>query len=646
MSRYLARRGAIILGASAILLAASAASAHDPREFGPFRAPDGQPVVPGPGVGASLAVAARPQQPVLDNFRVVGHLDVGGETWNGDVFLYDHGATVGKHAYVGNAGRPCLGKGISIIDVTDPSNPVRVGRAGEHEGVSNEDVVVRRIGGRDILGVGVQICGENGRAGLALFDVTDPSDPTELSFLPMPSGGVHELDMVVRPDGRALALLAVPFAEFEDVWFGGNNGGEFRIVDITDPTDPQEIADWGIIRGSDLRIPGGNDPISSSFQGLGNFPAIFVHSARGANNGMRAYVSYWDAGVLKFDISDPSDPQLVAHTLFRESADGDAHSVTPFEIGGSRYLFTNDEDSTPMSPALLFELGDLGSPEDDRDGHPVIELPWAPTLLSDQGELTRRVFDARDGCQESDFIGAAGRFVLIDAVDPFYEGIIEGWTVPCAIGGQALRAADAGARAIVFNMVSPDDAYPLGPRSARVHRSIQERAVGVPMVMVSDIDEVADRIRDRSAEGGNDERLTLRPGYPSYGFLRVFAEDTARDRDGDGIRDYAQVGSFAGLPNVQGDRFPAPGEWTIHNTEVLRHRAYSSWYSNGIVALEVTDPVRPRIVGRFVPSFPGRASSIGVWGVAVDPETNLIYASDIDQGLWVIRPRGAARALP
>jgi len=64
------------------------------------------------------------------------------------------------------------------------------------------------------------------------------------------------------------------------------------------------------------------------------------------------------------------------------------------------------------------------------------------------------------------------------------------------------------------------------------------------------------------------------------------------------------------------------------------------------VALDVADPARPRYVGRFVPAFPGTDRSFGMWGVAVDPETNLVYASDIDQGLWILRPRGEARALP
>ena len=81
-----------------------------------------------------------------------------------------------------------------------------VAYAGHAPGVSTEDMVVRRIGGRDILGVGVQSCKAGYVGGLELIDVTDPSNPVTLSFLPVPSGGVHELDMTVRPDGKALAI--------------------------------------------------------------------------------------------------------------------------------------------------------------------------------------------------------------------------------------------------------------------------------------------------------------------------------------------------------------------------------------------------------------------------------------------------------
>jgi hypothetical protein len=53
-----------------------------------------------------------------------------------------------------------------------------------------------------------------------------------------------------------------------------------------------------------------------------------------------------------------------------------------------------------------------------------------------------------------------------------------------------------------------------------------------------------------------------------------------------------------------GELNPPEGGWSIHNTEVLADRAYSSWYSHGIVALDVSHPTRPAKVGQFVPPPP------------------------------------------
>jgi hypothetical protein len=39
------------------------------------------------------------------------------------------------------------------------------------------------------------------------------------------------------------------------------------------------------------------------------------------------------------------------------------------------------------------------------------------------------------------------------------------------------------------------------------------------------------------------------------------------------------------------------------------------------------------------------ASSVGpaeVWGVAIDPETGIVYASDMRTGLWIVEPTGPA----
>jgi hypothetical protein len=456
---------------------------------------------------AKQFAAGPPSQLVADNFDVLGHVNLGGGSPNGDVFFFDHGGSVGKYAYVGTWGSPCSGHGVKIIDVNDPTQPRVVARVGGRTGISNEDIVVVEIGDMDVLGIGVQLCKpQGGSGGLQLFDVTDPTSPSALAFEPVPAGGVHELDMVTRADGQTLALLAVPFSEFDDTYFGTTGGGEFRIVDISDPTDPVPLADWGVIADSTLINFGGDDEVSSSFQGLGYFAAIYAHSVRAADGGMTAYVSYWDSGVLKFDISDPTDPQLLARTQYGVEDDGDAHSMTPYDVGGTRYILQNDEDLDSLSPTIVTSSA-TGATE-----YSGIEEPWAPTLLSEIGTVTGTIHDANDGCQASDFAGASGDIALVDTVDPFYVGIIPGWSVPCTIGSQVLRAAAAGADGVLFSLISPDDAWTFFEGNIR---AVQEAAGGMALAQVSGIDGLADAIR---ATAGT-VTVTLDPGEPTWGYL-------------------------------------------------------------------------------------------------------------------------------
>lgn len=100
-----------------------------------------------------------------------------------------------------------------------------------------------------------------------------------------------------------------------------------------------------------------------------------------------------------------------------------------------------------------------------------------PTMLSDrEAPLAGQVFDAGDGCQAGDFAGAAGKIALVDVVDPFYIGIIDGWSQPCTIGSQTLRAIRAGATAMLSNLVSPDDAWTFFGSGRQTLRAIQQEA--------------------------------------------------------------------------------------------------------------------------------------------------------------------------
>jgi hypothetical protein len=251
--------------------------------------------------------------------------------------------------------------------------------------------------------------------------------------------------------------------------------------------------------------------------------------------------------------------------------------------------------------------------------------------------LSGTIHDAGDGCQASDYAGAAGKLALADSVDPFYAGIIAGWPLPpCTIGQQSLLASAAGTRGLVSNLVSPDDAYALSPGvSSKVLASIR-----IPVIQIAQIDDVAAAVR---AIPGPDT-MTITAQTPSWGYVRVFRETAGSE--------WQQVGRFTNAPHAFGEHPSPAGTWSVHNTEVLGNRAYSSWYSNGIVAIDVSRPTNPTRVGQFVPDTSRRhANSLGggpaeAWGVAIDPETGIVYMSEMRTGLWIVRPTGAAAPTP
>jgi hypothetical protein len=582
--------------------------------------------------GLEAGSAFQPPSAVANNFEVVGHAPLPGRSGNGDVFYFDHGPGVGQFAYVGTTGELCTGRGVKVVDVSDPTRPVVAATPRlRRKDVSYEDPVVTAIGGTAVLAVGVQICGERGRGGLGLFDVSQPRKPGRLSFFPTRSGGVHELDLSLLPDGRTVALLAVPFGEVE-------GSKDFQVVDITDPRRPRRISGWGVIKDSSLPIPSVTDPptgpgpVTTCCQGIGtDFADLFFHSVRAADAGRTAYASLWDLGVLKFDLSDPSNPRLIGRTVYPFDAEGNGHSLVPYDAGGVRYILQNDEEFSSLSPARIRTSATGGQT------WAVVDAPWMPTPLVEAGAITAPVLDAKRGCDPADYRGARGKVALSN------------WRPrkpACGLARQIVLAADAGAEVLVVNFVSRDRPAGAFPPPGGAMRAIRRAAARMPVLLTGSIDGLAGAVRSSPERVS----ITLEPGTPEYGFLRIFTEASPTDSDQDGIVEFRQVGEFAGLPHVRGDYIRSHKQvWTIHNTEVWGNRAFISWYAHGIVVLDLTNPASPVLVGQFAPAgnvgrklFSLSRKLPAVWGVALDPGRGLVYASDIRSGLWIIRPVGVA----
>jgi hypothetical protein len=122
------------------------------------------------------------------------------------------------------------------------------------------------------------------------------------------------------------------------------------------------------------------------------------------------------------------------------------------------------------------------------------------------------------------------------------------------------------------------------------------------------------------------------------GYLRVY--------DYSNLAAPVQIGSFR-TPNSIGTNTQAAGDYSLHNALVVGTDVYMSWYSDGIRVVDASNPRAIREVAYFVPpsaNNPVKPSQRGVlsnapqvWGVAYDEATGLIYASDMNSGLWILR---------
>ena len=107
-----------------------------------------------------------------------------------------------------------------------------------------------------------------------------------------------------------------------------------------------------------------------------------------------------------------------------------------------------------------------------------------------------------------------------------------------------------------------------------------------------------------------------------------------------------QVGSFR-TPNSAGLGAQGSGDYSLHNALVVGTDVYLSWYSDGVRVVDASDPESPTEVAYFVPPAgqnpvkPPQRGTLSqmpqVWGVVVDEGTDLIYASDMNSGLWILR---------
>jgi hypothetical protein len=298
------------------------------------------------------------------NMVAVGHNSIGGRGFNADVWVHKGYAYVGHWGFTdwanGSKTRFCPqppNNGVAVIDARNPANPVLISKLQNPNGTSAEDVVVYTarsgpLAGRDIAAAGIQVCGGSRYdasipRGLMLWDVTVPASPAQIGFLSFGccTRGLHEFEIEYRPDlGKTFAYATDPTAEEPDdespTGREDQQGrGPFRLIDITDPRNPQLVSHWGFLTRGVVPAAG---------QGC-DADGLYGHGAEPSEDGKLVFLSYWDSGFVAIDVTNPANPVFKGRAVYPANADGDGHSSNYDDE--RRLLYSADEDFCKSSGA-------------------------------------------------------------------------------------------------------------------------------------------------------------------------------------------------------------------------------------------------------------------------------------------------------
>jgi hypothetical protein len=287
-------------------------------------------------------------------------------------------------------------------------------------------------------------------------------------------------------------------------------------------------------------------------------PAVFLHDVWVQENDGQtiAYLSYWDAGLVLLDVSDPASPVFLGDSTYPNPdlsglpPEGNGHVAVPTADG--KLVIFEDEDTSPFSAFL-----DSTIDGDSRTNKIGVALYGDEPLANFPEPSPVTAVAAAFGCNPGDFV-AGSDTVLIE------RGA-------CAF---SLKAANAEAKGynsyIVFNDAARGDAL--------INMSSSGHAVTIPGIFIGHT------LGTEMAAGAVVTVDTVAGVADGEGFMRVF--------DVTNPGSIVQIGTYATertLPPGNIDASTLGGTRDAHNVVVDGTTAYWAWYHEGIRVVDFSD---------------------------------------------------------
>ena len=541
----------------------------------------------------------------------------------------------GDHAYVGNGYESMV-----VIDISDRTDPVIVGE------IANEWFATGIFVKDSYAYVADGYFQTQDQGGLLIYDISDPTTPTQTGKLSTPQGGPNEVVVI------------------DEYAYIANGQDGLLIADISNPAAPYRVGSYGTSYACDLAVrdnyayiadrTGGLVIIDHSFK---QFPAqVGAYDTDGEAWGIEligdlAYIADFDFGLQIIDVSNPNFPVKVGE------------------------LDTDDES---MKVTIVDDRAYIA---DNRNGLVVADVSVAATpQQSGHFETAGMVMDVElaDGYV---YVGNENQIFILEASDVthpeavgFYEatGNGEGDGIRMDVVGDHCYIANGEAGLVILDISDKSNPQQIGQSdtdhiATDVHvvgnyAYVVDKENGLVIIDVSnpmlpqqvghyDTNDEAVRIvvRDDLAYiGDRFEDLQIIdvsiPSNPTF-----VGNWTSEDGHVNGVAlsgDYAYLSTgAAGLriidisdpssPVEVGD-YPTEG-WAMLGVNVIGNYALLGDNLNGIVIVNVTDPSDPQL--EFHYDTPDASSTIEVLG-------NYAFVADRYNGLVIGEVTGIIGGTP
>ena len=557
----------------------------------------------------------------------------------------------GNWAFLANWGEPdCEGPevggqtspdaGAWVVDIRNLDDPKTVGFIPSHqdtrpgEGMQVASVTTKQFSG-EILVMNNEQCGKNGKGGISLWDVTNPTKPSKLSenFGDRGFSDSNETHSAFVWDvgDKAYAVMTDNVEQA---------GTDVDILDVTNPRRPRLIRELDV----DAMFP-------QILQGGTGLTQVFLHDmvVKQIGGQWRLLLSYWDAGYVQLNVTDPANPTLIGDTSYQNPdpelfeslgvslpSEGNGHQAEFTQ--GNQFFIGTDEDFAPFG-ATDFAIvgGAFAGP------YASVPVPGAaPIEILDDEKLNGPAVYGGYGCPTSAPVPTP------ESIEGYEASLLDGEEkilvlqrgpsgdpsapeAACFPGDKAHQAALAGWDAVLFVNHHPGEAaVPFCGSGAFV-----DLIVGVC---------TTHRAFHRLFDSAPTDPPFTYPDGPEIGTVSLAKIEATAAFDGWGyVHLYSNTpvnGKFPEIDTYAIDEAHDPafavgfGDLSVHEVATDTTdptRAYLAYYAGGLRALQIE--------GNELVETGGYLDENGnnFWGVETferDGRT-IILGSDRDSGLWV-----------